>query len=133
MESLARFEKREDHLLCIAAHFDYNIENIEAFTQRVLTACRFAERNRVLVDFTAIREETPETLKAISGFVIKEQLKAFQKEQGSVPRIAVFGTAPHIIKSNKPTHEILQRAGMPVAVFDNEPEARKWLFDEDAC
>ena len=93
MSDLVRVMEMGDHLHCIAEQFDYTYENLETFYKAILNACRDTGKNLVFIDFTAIYEDTPASLKALSGFLAVDQLQQFHRGVGITPRIAVFGVA----------------------------------------
>jgi hypothetical protein len=130
MADLVKVEEKESYLYCIAEQFDYSIENLQTFIQSVLETCRDTGKTLVLIDFTAIREKTPATMKTLVGVLAAEQLRNFNRDVGRIPRIAALGVAPHVLSTYKPAQEILQGAGMPVAVFTEEATAKEWLFEK---
>ena len=127
MTDLVKVEEREGYVYCVAEQFNYTRENLLLFFQAVLKASRDTDKNLVLIDFTAIREETPATLKTLTGFLAEALLRNFDRDVGRIPRIALFGVAPHI-STYKPAQEVLQGASMPVAIFTEAAAAEEWLF-----
>lgn len=129
MADLIKIEEMEDYLRCIAEEFDYTSKNLLTFFKAVFKASRDTGKNLIFIDFTAIHENTPATLKSLAGILAKGMLQDFHRDVGRLPRIAVFGVTPHIL-DYKPAQEILRNAGMPVAVFTDEAAAKEWLFKE---
>ena len=129
MADLVKVEEREGYVCCIAEQFNYTRENLLTFMQVVLEACRDTGKDLVFVDFTAIRENTPATLKTMVGILGEGLLRNFARDVGRIPRIAVFGAVPHI-STYKPAQKILREAGMPFAIFTEEAAAKEWLFKE---
>ena len=130
MADLVKVEEREGYLYCIAEQFDYTSKNLLTFFKAVLKASQDTGKNLVFIDFTAIRENTPATLKSMAGMLAKGLLQDFHRDVGRIPRIAVFGATPHVL-NYKPAQEILRNAGMPVAMFTDEAAAKKWLLEEE--
>lgn len=132
MADLVQIEKKENYLYCVAEHFPFSAENILMFAQVILKAYMDTDKRLIFVDFTAITENTPATLRVIAGIEIEELLQVFHGDVDSIPRVAAF-CAPSHMSSYKPAQGLFEAAGLPIAMFTDQDIAREWLFIEKSA
>lgn len=115
-----------DHLFCVG-NFPFTFANAVECVQLVLRECLSKGRSLVLLDLTAIREDTPATVKSLTAFSTLRDMMLLNEHSGVTPRVAVLGSPP-LISTYQPANEIFRANDTPVAVFTDREAARRWLF-----
>jgi hypothetical protein len=122
-------QENEDHLYCVV-QYEYTEESIVELVQKVLSSCEKTKKYLVFLDFTHLNLPASATSKLISAMQISEQMRAFAKTIGSMPKIAALGSSPTIIEGYKPAHDLFKQLKIPFAVFTDKEKAKLWLFSD---
>ena len=100
-------------------------DSINKFPE-VLSACRFLEISKVLIDFRELEGILAATEKVLYAFGIQEHYRKHVSIGGQKLMIAYVGKAP-IVSTYEPGLKIAKGSNMPVELFTSIEEAYEWL------